>query len=170
MAKKIQYEGKFLRLLNEEGWEYVERVKASGVVAVLAVTDHNHLLLVEQYRKPVAKHVIELPAGLSGDITGQEEEDLSVAAKRELLEETGYEAAQYEVLNIGPTSSGLTSETVVFFKASNLKKMHEGGGDESETITVHEVPLPEIDSWLITKRKEGALIDFKIYAGLYFLK
>jgi len=91
-------EGKHLRLVARRQWEYVERTSASGIVAVLAVTDDPNLILTEQYRLPVDRRVIELPAGLAGDVAGAETEDLISAAQRELREETGHEAQRFDFL------------------------------------------------------------------------
>lgn len=166
----VLFEGHFLRLKKEGRWEYVERCKTSGIVAILPVTDNNELILVEQFRVPVNQRVIEIPAGLAGDIEGSENEDLAEAARRELLEETGYEAQTMDYLTEGPPSAGLSTEIVTFFRARGLRKVSAGGGDGSENIQVHVVPLAELDSWIATKRKEGCLIDYKIYVTLYFQK
>ena len=164
----ILYEGRFLRVKKEGRWEYVERPWASGIVAVLAITEAHELILVEQFRIPVGKRVIEIPAGLSGDIAGAENEALAEAAKRELIEEAGYEAERMEFLTEGPPSAGLSTEVVTFFRARGLTKVSAGGGDGSEEIQVHLVPLAQIDSWIEAKRVEGCLIDYKVYAVLYF--
>jgi ADP-ribose pyrophosphatase len=161
------YKGKYLALVKEGRWEYADRVGATGAAIILAVTPEQKVLLVEQYRIPVHALTIELPAGITGD-TGENESDAD-AAKRELLEETGWEASKMEALITGPASSGLTSETVTIFLATNLKRIHAGGGIENEKITVHEIPLKELDGWLARKRSEGCLIEPKLYAGLYFL-
>ena len=161
------FKGKYLALVKEGYWEYADRVGARGAAIILGVTPEQKLLVVEQYRIPMHARTIELPAVITGD-EGEDESDAE-AAKRELLEETGYEAAKIEELMMGPASSGLTSETVTLFLASDLKKVHAGGGIASEKITVHEAPLAEIDAWLAKKRAEGCLIDPKLYAGLYFL-
>ena len=113
--------GKYLSLVKKNGWEYVERPGISGIVVILAITDNDEVLFTEQLRIPVGKRVIELPAGLAGDIPGQENEDLSVAAKRELFEECGYEAAKMELLIEGPPSAGLTTEYISLFKAFHLR-------------------------------------------------
>ena len=63
--KKSLHKGRFLAMFERGGWEYVDRVGASGVVVILAVTDANELVLVEQHRVPVGASVIELPAGLA---------------------------------------------------------------------------------------------------------
>jgi ADP-ribose pyrophosphatase len=114
--------------------------------------------------------VIELPAGLVGDIAGEEDERLETAAGRELLEETGYRASRLELLTSGPPSAGMASEIVAFFLASGLVKVHDGGGDEAEDITVHAVPLAGVENWLDQQAAAGLLIDPKIYAGLYFIR
>jgi ADP-ribose pyrophosphatase len=161
--------GRFLRLVAVNGWEYVERVNVTGVVGIVAVTDSRKMLLVEQYRPPLGKRAIELPAGLAGDVSGSETEELADAVRRELLEETGYEASDCESLTEGPSSAGLTNEVIHFFRAMGLKKTGDGGGDHSEDIVVHEVPLESVDAWLRRQARRGLAIDPKIYAGLYFL-
>lgn len=161
------YSGKYLALMKEGHWEYAERVGATGAAIILAVTPEQKILFVEQYRIPVHARTIELPAGITGD-EGENETDAE-AAKRELLEETGYEAAKIEPLITGPASSGLTSETVTIFLASDLKRVHAGGGVANEKITVHEVPLKNLHDWLEAKRAEGCMIEPKLFAALYFL-
>src|SRR6266404_2539800 len=108
----IEWEGKHLRVLKRGHWEYVERIHARGAVVIAAVTEEGDLILTEQYRPPVSNRVIELPAGLAGDIAGHETEELAAAARRELLEETGYEAREMIRLAAGPPSAGLSSEMV----------------------------------------------------------
>ncbi|MEM8886343.1 MAG: NUDIX hydrolase, partial [Planctomycetota bacterium] len=111
---KTLAEGKFLRLLKRGRWEFVERVNASSVVAMLAVTRDDEIILVEQYRPAVRRRVIELPAGLVGDVDGDHDEVR--AAKRELVEETGYRARRVEPLVSIPSSAGLTDETTVLYR------------------------------------------------------
>jgi ADP-ribose pyrophosphatase len=169
-VKSLLHTGKFLALIQEGHWEYVDRVNATGAAIILAVTDDQKVLLVEQYRIPVHARTIELPAGIVGDEAGGSRESQAEAARRELLEETGYAAAKIEILTTGAASSGLTSEVVTLFKASGLRRAGKGGGVAHEDITVHEVPLAGVDTWLAAKAEAGVLIDPKIYAGLYFLK
>ena len=168
-AQKITlHAGKFLALVKEGRWEYVDRLGATGAAIVAAVTSERKLLLVEQYRIPVHARTIELPAGIIGDDPGGNESPAD-AAHRELLEETGYAAERIETLTTGPASSGLTSEVVTLLLASGLKCVHAGGGVGHENITVHEVPLREVHDWLAAKASEGLLIEPKVYAGLYFI-
>lgn len=165
----ILHEGRFIRMVRRDGWEYVEHPGIRGIVVIVAVTPAGRLLLVEQLRKPVQQRVIELPAGMAGDLPGQRDEDFAIAARRELVEETGYDAAAFERVLVGPYSPGRSSDLYTFFLATGLTKVGEGGGDEHEDIVVHEAPLADIDRWLEARAESGLLIDPKIYAGLYFL-
>jgi len=168
-VKTALYTGKYLSLIKEGHWEYAERVNATGAAIIVAVTDDQKLLLVEQYRIPVHTRTIELPAGIIGDEAGCSNESHAEAARRELREETGYDAGHIEFLTTGPASGGLTSEVVTLFRASQLRRVGAGGGIAHEKITVHEVPLSEVAAWLGAKAQTGILIEPKIYAGLYFL-
>ncbi|MBI5095746.1 MAG: NUDIX hydrolase [Candidatus Hydrogenedentes bacterium] len=164
-----RYEGKWIRFVDKDGWEYVERIGISGVVCIAAVTPENKLVLVEQARPALGATTIELPAGLVGDEPGHENEHHQHGAERELLEETGYEAAEWSYLTEGPASSGLTSEVITFFMARGLRKVGKGGGVQNESIMVHEIPLAEIQTWLEVKAKAGFIIDPKVFTGLYFV-
>ena len=84
----LLYEGKHVQFVRTGHWEYATRPKTTGIVYIIALTAQNEVLLTEQYRIPVGKRVIELPAGLAGDVPGEEQEPLVTAARRELLEET----------------------------------------------------------------------------------
>jgi ADP-ribose pyrophosphatase len=161
---------KHLSLMRRGHWEYVSRKGVCGIVAIVAVTDDGKLVLVEQYRPPVDANVIELPAGLAGDLPGESTEPLENAARRELMEETGYEAAEMRRVADGTPSAGITDEVITLFVAKGLKKTGEGAGDGSEQITLHEVPLREVEGWLAQQRKAGKLVDLKVYGGLYFAK
>ncbi|HKX12735.1 MAG TPA: NUDIX hydrolase [bacterium] len=167
--KKILHRGKYLQLCESEGWEWVERVGCSGVVMILPLTQAGEAVLIDQYRLPLGKRVVEFPAGLVGD-NGAADESLETAALRELEEETGFTAAGMSRVAFGPPSAGLSPESVVIFLATGLSRIGEGGGDDTEDIEVAVVPLAEVDGWLEKKVSEGCLIDPKVYAGLYFLK
>src|SRR4051812_27176295 len=152
---RVLAEGKYLRLVNRGGWEFVERRNVTGIVGIVAVTDSGNMVLVEQYRPAVGVSVIELPAGLAGDVAGTEGEALAEAAKRELLEETGYEAAEMEYLGEGTASAGLSNEIIALFRATGLKRVAGGGGDASEEIAVHEVPLDQVARWIAEQAQKG---------------
>jgi ADP-ribose pyrophosphatase len=172
MNKKTLGTGRFLHLVEADGWEYVDRVIASGVVAVAAVTDDARLILVEQFRGPVGCPVIELPTGLCGDDPGAAGEPLAEAGCRELLEETGYEvrggSKSLELLYTVPSSAGLTSEVVSIFGARGARKVAAGGGLEGESIVVHTPSLDEAADWLLARSRAGLLLDPKVFIGLHF--
>jgi ADP-ribose pyrophosphatase len=165
--ERILAHGRHLDLVARDGWEFARRPNATAVVAVLALTPDGRLLLVEQPRIPVAAAVIELPAGLVGD--EQADEDIATAAARELEEETGWRPGACRVLARGPSSAGLTSEIVTLVRAENLIQTGPGGGVAGERITVHAIPLADLPHWLATRAAQGALVDHKIHAGLWWL-
>ncbi len=162
--------GQYLRLLSRGTWEYVERISARGAVAIVALTPEGRLVLVEQLRPAVQQKVIELPAGLVGDRLDDPDETLETAAHRELVEETGYRADSMKWLAGGPTSPGLSGEIIHFMRAGPLQRVGPGGGDDSETIQVHEVALPELRAWLVQKEREGCALDPKVYAGVFLAR
>ncbi len=164
------YAGKYLRLASKAGWEYVERTNPQGAVIVVAVTPAGKVLMVEQHRVPLDCHTLEFPAGLIGDDPGQRDELIELAARRELLEETGWEAERVEYLMGGPSSAGMSTEIMHFVRAFGLKRVHAGGGTASENITVHEIPLDQIATYIADHQQRGYGIDPKVYAGLYFLE
>ncbi|HET7712394.1 MAG TPA: NUDIX hydrolase [Thermoanaerobaculia bacterium] len=167
MNVKVVAETKRLLIKERDSWEFVERKSGKEAVIVLAVTDDGRVLLTEQMRRPLGKRVIEFPAGLVGDEEGGEEP--ADAARKELKEETGYACTKVELIARGPTTAGISSEVVSFYRARNVRKEGKGGGVSGEDITVHEVPLAEIRAWLEKKERAGLAIDVKIWAGLYWL-
>jgi ADP-ribose pyrophosphatase len=161
--------GRYVELVAENGWEFVRRHASTGVVVILATTIDGALVLVEQPRRPIHGYSIELPAGLVGDHSGTEDESMQVAAERELEEETGFRAARWTQLLEAPSTAGLSSEIVTFFRATGLERVGPGGGDASEDITVHVIPLAQVPTFLAEKLAAGVAIDPKVFAGLYFL-
>ena len=165
---KTVYEGRYLRMCVRGHWEYVERTHAGGLAAIIiAVTPDDRVLFVEQFRIPLQRPTIEMPAGLVGDVEAGE--SIEQSAIRELEEETGWRAAHAEVLLVGPTSAGLSNEQVAFVRATGLVRTGEGGGDAGEDITVHAVPRAEAPAWLVAKMRAGYAMDAKLWAGLWML-
>lgn len=168
-SPELLWQGKWLRMMRRGTWEFVERTNAGGIsVIIIAATPDSRLLFVEQMRVPIQSRTIEMPAGLVGDFDA--EESLEVAAGRELLEETGWRAGKLEYLMTGPSSAGMSTELMAFIRARELVREHEGGGDESEDLIVHEIDIAEAPRWLAQKLAEGYSIDAKVWAGLYFLE
>lgn len=167
---KTLAEGHYLGLYSHDSWEFCARPHATGVVGILPITHDQRIVLVEQFRIPVQKNVIEIPAGLVGDEPDYAGETLAECAGRELLEETGYRTNRITHLLSSPTSAGMTSETTHFFAATEITRETDGGGTEHEDITVHHVALDTLDSWLEQRQSDGCLIDFKIHACLWLAR
>ena len=163
-------EGRWLSLRKRGRWEYVERNNPAGAAIIVAVTPGDCVLFVEQFRVSILKRTIEMPAGLIGDLAEQSGESALVAAARELEEETGYRCGRVEFLHEGPSSSGMSTEMIVFVRAFELVRVSDGGGDESENIVVHEVPRREAGAWLFARAAEGYSVDPKLFAGLWLLE
>lgn len=158
---EIMWEGRFITAKREGKWEYVSRSRGIRAAVILAI-DEGHVLLVEQFRVPLGKNCIELPAGLVGDHDDSADEDSAIAAIRELEEETGYRAETMADCGEFYSSPGMVSESFSLFRASGLTKVSEGGGTDGENITVHRVALSELDEFVAQKRREGAGIDVKL--------
>lgn len=153
------WRGKYLEVWREGSWEYVSRTRGVSAAVIVAVDD-GHVLLVEQYRVPLACRCLELPAGLVGD--EEEGEAVELAAIRELEEETGYRAAHMIDLGRFHSSPGMSSEGFTLLRAEGLTRTGPGGGVPGENIVVHRVPLDELSDFVAAKRSEGLAIDVKM--------
>ncbi len=163
----IEYEGKFIRVVKRNNWEFVERKNATGIVAIVAVTNDNNLVLIKQYREPVQKFVIEIPAGLVGDT--DRNETIETAARRELMEETGYHAKKIEEIGTFAISPGVSTELLTYVVATDLEKQGEGEGDGTEQIESFELPVATVAVQLLEMANQGdVLVDAKIFASLTF--
>ena len=168
MADRIVGESRFLRMIERDGWTFVERPNSKGVVTIIPLNAEGRLIFVEQFRPPLDRNVIEFPAGLMGDEAGHENEDPVASARRELIEETGYKANDMELVASTATSPGMANELVHFVLAWNLVRVGAGGGIDSENIVVHEVPMAGVRAWLREQEGKGLVIAAKVFAGLYF--
>jgi len=162
------HDGQFLKLLRDGHWEYVRRQRASGAGFIVAITPARELLLVEQYRVPLRRNVIELPAGIIADSEATAGESAEASALRELEEETGYRGRSTRQLCHGPVAPGMTDEIGWFTEVLDLERVSAGGGVDGEDITVHEVPIAGIEEWLAQQAARGRLVDPRIYVALYF--
>lgn len=160
------YESRWLGLYRIGHWDFVRRPNSDACVGILAVTDRDEVVLVEQFRVPVQKRVIEIPAGLVGDEPEFRGEALADTASRELMEETGFHAESVVPLLSSPTSPGMTPEICHLFHATKLVRDGEGGGTGGEDIEVYIVPLADLRAFLREKEEAGVAVDFKIHAAI----
>ena len=155
------WQGRFLTTKVRGRWEYVSRARGISAAVILAV-EAGEVILVEQYRVPLGRVCIELPAGLIGDVAGNEHEDALEAAARELEEETGYRAGRMEALGEFYSSPGMVSESFTLLRAHDLTKVGPGGGTEGENITVHRVAISALPAFLAQRRALGDAVDVKL--------
>lgn len=157
--EEVMWAGRFITAKRRGKWEYVGRARGIRAAVILAIDD-GHVLLVDQYRVPLGRRCIELPAGLVGDHDA--DEDAGIAASRELEEETGYRAARLESVGEFFSSPGMVSESFTLFRPHDLEKTGEGGGVEGEDIHVHRVPLAGLTAQIAAWRAEGYAMDVKL--------
>ncbi|TIX51582.1 NUDIX hydrolase [Alteraurantiacibacter aquimixticola] len=169
LPEEVMWSGKWITAKRRGRWEYVSRARGIRAAVILPIdgdpfgsAQDRHVILVEQYRVPVSSRVLELPAGLIGDDPDSEGEDPLAAAKRELIEETGYSAASWQDCGEFLSSPGLTGESFTLLKATGLTKVGEGGGTESEDIIVHRIALPDLPDAVEQFRKGGVAVDVRI--------
>lgn len=153
------WQGKYLVAKRRGRWEFVSRAGGIRAAVILAI-DVGDVILVEQFRVPLGRACLELPAGLVGDIDAGE--SVAESARRELEEETGYRAERIEDLGEFYSSPGMASESFTLVRATGLAKVGDGGGDGDENIVVHRVPLADIEAFVAAKRTEGIAIDVKL--------
>ena len=154
--------GKFITAKVKGKWEYVARSRGIKAAVILAIDEHDHVLLVEQFRVPLGKACLELPAGLIGDDDSAPVEDTATAAVRELEEETGYTAARMELIGEFYSSPGMVSESFSLLKAHGLRQIGPGGGTDGEDITVHRVALSGLPQFIESARNRGLGIDVRL--------
>ena len=155
MSKLTRWEGKYLRIVTDDRWEYVERVGGMTAVVIVAMHDGKYIL-VEQERVPLGRRCIELPAGLVGD-----EDDLGIEATalKELEEETGFIAERVERLGEFHSSPGMVSEGYTLVRAHGVRA---GGTKADEPIDVHLVAPDDMADFIAGKRADGLAVDTKL--------
>jgi ADP-ribose pyrophosphatase len=162
LPEEIMWQGRFITAKRKGRWEYVGRARGIRAAVILAVDDEDHVILVEQFRVPLGRWSVELPAGLVGDDDSNSDEPAAEAAARELEEETGYRAGRMEEVGEFCSSPGMVSETFTLFRASDLERVGEGGGVGHEEIRVHRVALSIMAEAIAGWRAQGYAIDVKL--------
>lgn len=115
-----------------------ELVEHPGGVGVVAVDDEGSLLLVEQFRKPYERMILEIPAGKM-----ERGENPELCGRRELEEETGCSAASFEFLGECYPSVGYTDEVIRLYLATGLTRTGQHL-DEDEFLNVVRIPLEQM--------------------------
>lgn len=163
LPAETMWQGRFITAKKQGKWEYVARARGIRAAVILPIEDApngRHVILVEQYRVPLGRPCLELPAGLIGD--EEEGEATEIAAARELEEETGYRANDWTVAGEFYSSPGMVSESFTLLIARSLTRVGAGGGVDSEDIIVHRVALADLPEFITAKRAAGCGIDVRI--------
>lgn len=163
---ELMYDGSFIKVRKDQarlpdGQVHArEYVVHPGAVAVLALLDNGNLVMERQYRYAPQREFIEIPAGKIDS-----SEDILTCAQRELLEETGYVADEWEHLTTTWPCIGYADERIEYFLARGL--VHRGSRlDDGEFLEVFELPLTEAVEWI----RQGRIDDSKTIVGLFWLE
>ncbi len=160
LPAETTWEGRFIKAIQQGTWEYVARRGGIEAAVIVALDAQDRVVLVEQYRVPLGRRCLELPAGLVGD--DHAGEPVTDAAARELEEETGYRAGRMEELGFFHASPGMVTEGFTLVRAHDIVKVGAGGGAGDEDITVHLVPRAEVAAFVAGKRAAGVAMDVKL--------
>ena len=166
IEEDLKYEGSFIKVvkqvvkLPDGNTSTRDIVRHPGGVAVAALFDDDTILLVEQYRKPIDKVTLELPAGKR-----ENGEDPKTCGIRELEEETGLKAEKFEFLGKIATSPGFCDEYIYLYKAEGLYK-GQINRDDDEFINVKKIKIKEFKEMI----RRGEITDAKTIAALSYLE
>jgi ADP-ribose pyrophosphatase len=166
LDSRIEYDGVFLRL-------YVDTIRAPdghvatreylrhpGAVMMIPLLDDGRVVLERQFRYPVGRSFIEFPAGKL-----ERDEDVLACAQRELLEETGYVAAEWTYLGRFHNAIGYSDERIEVYLARGLA--HRGARtDDGEVLEVFTAPWAQLLDWV----RDGVVTDVKTIVGAYWLE
>lgn len=163
LDSKVVYEGKVVTVIRDDvevadgHKSFREVVLHSGGVVIAALKDNNTILLIKQYRYPLKKVNLELPAGKL-----EIGENPDEACKRELEEETGYQAKQWQSLGFINTTPGICTEKLYLYLAKDLEFVGEHP-DEGEILKCEEYNLSEVFKMI----NSGEINDAKTICTLF---
>ncbi len=174
--KESAYEGSHIRVLKkyfetENGktgiWETIERTNVynKGAVVIIAVTENSEIIMERNWRIPIESYIVQFPAGLTDRKMERDEE----AARRELLEETGYLADTLIPILQSPLCPALTTTEASHYFAPRVKYIGKERKDTSQIIEVIKVPLKELDTFLTHLPKDTKL-DLRVPGILWVLE
>lgn len=165
IKETLIYSGDYLNLINIEvelpNGNKANRdiIKHPGACAVIAFLNESSIILIEQFRKPLEKNILEIPAGKI-----DKNEEPILCAHRELEEETGYKAKEMTYLGSIATAPGFCDEIIHLYKATDLYKGIKSC-DEDEFTQVKIFSLDEVKHMI----KQGEIIDTKTISILAYL-
>ena len=162
---EVMWAGQFVRAIRRGKWEYASRARDIRAVVILAEYE-GKVILIDQPRVPVGGRCIELPAGLIGD--KDPNATVESTAIQDLQEEAGFTAERIERLGDFHASPGMVTEGFTLVRAHGVRKVGEGGGDDSEDIKVHLVARADIPAFVEQKRAEGFAVDVKLLIFMDF--
>ena len=144
-----------------------EVVEHPGAVGIVALDEAGRVLLIRQYRHPTERELWEIPAGLR-DVAG---EPLSTTARRELLEEAGYQAAHWQVLADFFTSPGISSERLRVYLARGLTRVPDAErgyvpDHEEAHLSVEWAPLDVVVSRILAGNLHNGVMMVGVLAAL----
>ena len=134
----------------------LEIIRHPGASAIVPITEKDEVLMLKQYRHAVGGYIWEIPAG-----TFDGSEDPLVCAKRELTEETGYQAAHWSFLSAIIPVPGYSDEQIHLFLARDLKPAKQNL-DQDEILEVHPIPIKRV----LTMISNGEINDAKTITGI----
>ena len=162
------YDGKILKLnkdivkLQNNSKTYREIIHHPGACCVVAIDQNKDILMVRQFRYAINQQILEIPAGKL-DVP---EESPLLAAKRELLEETGFEAKNWTELGVIYPSPGYCDEKIYLYVATKIKKVSELNLDKDEFLTPQKYNL----DYIIKKIQSGEITDSKTICAILKVK
>lgn len=163
ISRRTIYRGKIIRLIREvlevRGRRMVrETVQHPGAVVIVPMLDRSHIVFVRQYRRAIGRELLELPAG-----TLEHGERRSVCAKRELQEETGWQAHRIRRIGQFYAAPGFISEQLTVFVAQELTRV-TAQPDPDEQVRPVTLSLQQA----LAKIRSGAICDAKSIIGVLF--
>lgn len=166
ISSEVVYDGNLLHVkrdkvrLPDGGEGMREYINHPGAVAVIAMLDNGNLIMERQYRYAAQRDFFEIPAGKI-----DAGEDILITGQRELLEETGYEASDWQFLTTTYACIGYADERISYFLARGLTKQQRAL-DEGEFLEVFELSLSDALAWV----RQGKINDSKTIIGLFWLE
>jgi ADP-ribose pyrophosphatase len=167
--RTVSFKGKFLKVISKEIlvnnkkylWECVRKKEA---VFIFALTPKKELILEKLYRYPLEGYEITLPAG-----TMDKKEGYPECAKRELQEETGYQAKKFISVFKFPLDPGVLENFGHIFFAKDAEYNGGENREDLEFIEVIKIPLNELSNFLFNPPK-GCVVDLRVFGAWKVIK